>query len=373
MIERAKVTEIAEPLRFDLQLFAEGEGGGAPAGDTGDSVSNTTSSVIPGDDYASGGPEPPENQPAELIDFENFDFNNPEGEEEPPASDEPINELVSEPEDEPIDEVPEPVKKEQSPEANAAFAEMRRKAEEAEKALKERDAWVEQTFGNQGITSWQQYQAAIEEGRRQQELARQQELQQRPQQVYQQTYQEFIEQGYDQQIAHRLAQTEANTVAQALEVQTMKEQMTALERQRQEAAQREQEKQQQQQQEAAKEKMVNELLSDHKKLQEEYADLVPADLNQLDTATVERLQRGYSLYDAWFLSNRAKIVEQKQKAASQKTLNNLNSKSHLKTESDGAGDSNASAIPLPPDTLQMYMDSGMTEKQARAFHKKLYE
>ena len=67
-----------------------------------------------------------------------------------------------------------------------------------------------------------------------------------------------------------------------------------------------------------------------------------------------------------------KSVEIIKKAAAQKTLNNLNSKSHLKTEGDGAGDSNASTIPLPAETLAMYMDSGMTEKQARAFHKKLY-
>jgi hypothetical protein len=371
MIERAKVTEIAEPLmKFDLQLFAE-EAGGSEAtvgGGAGSSPSTGTSSIIPGDDYASGGPEAPDNEPAERVDFEGF-FGDELEEEELAESD--VVPAGEESPEEP-DEVPEPVKKEQSPEANAAFAEMRRKTEELDKALKARDSWVEQNFGHQGIKTWDQYQAAIEEGKRQAELARQQELQQRPQIVYQQTLQQLTEQGYDQEVAHRLASTEANNVAHALEVRAMKDKLAMLEQQEQEKSQREQEIRQQQEQEAMKEKMIQDLLSDHKKLQEEYGNLVPADLNKLDQPTIERLQRGYSLYDAWFLSNRAKITEQTQKAAAQKTLNNLNSKAHLKTEGDGAGDSNASAIPLPADTLQMYMDSGMTEKQARAFHKKLY-
>jgi hypothetical protein len=367
MIKGAKVAEPAELLMINLQLFAEGEGG-APAGDSGGSV-NSTSSIIPGDDYASGGPEPPENQPAELIDFEGYNFTE-EPEEEIPEGDTISTEGEETPEE--PDEVPEPVKKEQSPEANAAFAEMRRKAEEAERALKARDSWVEQNFGQQGLKTWEQYQAAVEEGKRQQEVARQQELQQRPQMVYQQTYQQLVEQGYDQEVARRMATIEANNVAYSLEVQAMKDKLAMLERQEQEKAQREQEIKQQQEQEAAKEKMTQELLSDHKKLLEEYGDLVPADLSKLDQPTIDRLQRGYTLYDAWFLSNRTKITEQTQKAAAQKTLNNLNSKSHLKTEGDGAGDSNASTMPLPAETLAMYMDSGMTEKQARAFHKKLY-
>lgn len=371
MIERAKVTEIAEPLmKFDLQLFAEEAGGSEAAvgGGAGSSPSTGTSSIIPGDDYASGGPEAPDNEPAERVDFEGF-FGD-ELEEEDLAESDVVPAGEESPEE--PDEVPEPVKKEQSPEANAAFAEMRRKAEESDRALKARDSWVEQNFGHQGIKNWDQYQAAVEEGKRQQEAIRRQELQQRPQQVYQQAYQQLIERGYDQDEAHDRAAARADNVALALEVQAAKGKLAMLERQEQEKSQREQEIAQQQAQEEAKEKMTQELLSDHKKLQEEYGDLVPTDLGKLDRPTIERLQRGYTLYDAWFLSNRAKITEQTQKAASQKTLNNLNSKAHLKTEGDGAGDSNASTIPLPAETLAMYVDTGMTEKQARAFHKKLY-
>jgi hypothetical protein len=364
MIESAKMTGFAAPFGFDLQRFAEGEG--APAIGSGAApAANNTSSVIPGDDYASGGPEPPENQPAEMVDFDGFNFN-----DDNTAGGDPEPEPEPTPEPEPV---PDPVKKEQSPEANAAFAEIRRKAEQAEKELQARDQWVEQNFGaSHGLKTWEQYQAAIEQTHRQQQVARQQELQQRPQMVYQQTYQQLVEQGYDQQVAHRLAANEANNVAHALEVQAMKDKLAMLERQEQDKAQREQQIRQQHEQEAMQQQLTQAILADHDKLQKEFGDLVPADLSKLDQPTVDRLQRGYTLYDAWFLSNRTKITEQTQKAAAQKTLNNLNSKSHLKTEGDGAGDSNASAIPLPPDTLQMYMDSGMTEKQARAFHKKLY-
>ena len=59
----AKTTVVAEPLeKIDLQLFADGDGG-APVvgGSPGIDTSGQTSSIIPGDGYASGGPEPPVN------------------------------------------------------------------------------------------------------------------------------------------------------------------------------------------------------------------------------------------------------------------------------------------------------------------------
>ncbi len=58
-------------------------------------------------------------------------------------------------------------------------------------------------------------------------------------------------------------------------------------------------------------------------------------------------------------------------ATKQKTINNINSKSHLKTEGDG-GKGDIGDIDINADTLQMYMDSGMTKAQAIAYHKKLY-
>ena len=368
MIKGAKVAEPAELLRIDLQLFAEGEGGGgAPAGgDTGAApAANMTSSVIPGDDYASGGPEPPDNQLAEMVDFDGFDFNDDGAVDgDPEAEPDPTPEA---------DPVPDPVKKEQSPEANTAFAEIRRKAEQAEKELHARDAWVEQNFGaSHGLKTWEQYQAAIEHTHQQQEQARQQEIQTRPQMVAQQTYQQLIQQGYDEAVARELANARGYAVEQSLRNQALTSRLDAIENQSKQQQEQSQQQTLQQQQEAHAKELLQSWESDRAKLAGEYGDLVPKDLNNLDQAVIDKLQKGYSFEDAWYTTNRSKIVEQREKAAAQKTLNNLNSKSHLKTEGDGAGDSNASTIPLPADTLQMYMDSGMTEKQARAFHKKLY-
>jgi hypothetical protein len=343
MSESANMTGVAAPLNN---------------GGTENIANNSTSSLIPGDNYASGGPEDIDTQSANKVDFEGFDFNKLDDAEDEATEGVSVGEGEGE-------EIPEPVKKQQSPEANAAFAEIRRKAEEAEKALQERDAWVAQNFGFQGIKTWEEYQTAIEEGKRQQELARQQEIEQKPKEVYDQVYQSLVDKGYDEELAEILANNESKAVAQALRLQAFEERLQRQSYEREQTSQAAKA-------EAAKEQMVQELLSDHQKLRDEYGDLVPSDLSQLDQTTVEKLQRGYNLYDAWFLANRAKVVDKTQKAAAQKTLNNIHSKSHLRTEGDGAGDSNASAIPLPVETLQMYLDSGMTEKQARAFHKKLY-
>ncbi len=57
----------------------------------------------------------------------------------------------------------------QAPETNAAFARLRREAEEAKRALQQREAWIRERFGAQGIQTWEQYQAAVETTLRQQE------------------------------------------------------------------------------------------------------------------------------------------------------------------------------------------------------------
>lgn len=57
----------------------------------------------------------------------------------------------------------------QSPETDAAFARMRREADDARRQLSERDMWVRQQFGQYGIQNWEQYQQAVQ----QQEMERQ--------------------------------------------------------------------------------------------------------------------------------------------------------------------------------------------------------
>lgn len=330
--------------------------------DVADLSGTDTSTVIPGDDFASGGPEPPKEY-EEGVDLGDFDLNEPEPEE--PAEPAPD----AEPEAEPEPDTP-PAVQEQSPEANAAFAEMRRRAEQAQRDLAARDDWVRQRFGaTHGITTWEQYQAAVENTHRQQEAARQQEMQTRPQAVFQHTYNQLIEQGYEQSLAQKVANAEAATVAQTLKIQQMEAEMAAAKHREAEAARMAQERQHQ---ETVKQ-ISAAITSDHAKLREEYGDLVPENLAEFAEATVDKVRRGYSLYDAWYLDNRAQVMEKQKKAAEQKALNRINSKSHLRTEGDGAGDeTQVSTVPLSQDTLQAYLDSGMSERQARAFHKKLY-
>lgn len=58
-------------------------------------------------------------------------------------------------------------------------------------------------------------------------------------------------------------------------------------------------------------------------------------------------------------------------ATKQKTLNQIGSKQHLSTEGDGEGD--VDSVNVPAETLQMYMDMGMSKKDAVAHYKKLYK
>ena len=97
------------------------------------------------------------------------------------------------------------------------------------------------------------------------------------------------------------------------------------------------------------------------------------DLTTLPTyqAICDKVRRGYSLADAYESTNRAELRSKQQAAAKQKTLNNINSKQHLNTEGDGSGDVND--VHIPEETMRMYIDMGMSKKQAQAHYKKLYK
>jgi hypothetical protein len=79
---------------------------------------------------------------------------------------------------------------------------------------------------------------------------------------------------------------------------------------------------------------------------------------------------GLSLSECFFLERRKEIAVKKVEATKQSTLNNLAGKQHLKTEGDGAADANDTSI--PQETLAMYLDMGMDKKQAMAHYKKIY-
>ena len=330
---RAKTPEVAAleegNWNFDLQLFA--------------------------DDEAAATSEPTNNDITVTDDFPDDDGHEINIGEKQVLFDETMQAVGAESPDEgtPNEELPESVKREQSPEANAAFAEMRRKAEKAERVLRERDAWVEQNFGqSHGLRSWEQYQAAIEQTHRQQQVARQQELQQRPQMVYQQSYQQLIEQGYDQQVAHRMATAEANNLANVLKMQALEERLATQERQ-------EQQKTEQQQQEA----VVNQILTDHKYLREKYADLVP-DIENLDAQTIALMYQGIPLKAAWLAANEDAVIDFAKGKGAQKATREINSKAHLDSEK-GGGSGIGKQVHVSAEKLQVWRALGYSDKEAK--------
>lgn len=215
----------------------------------------------------------------------------------------------------------------QTPEANAAFAKMRRE-------LEARDKWVAENFGaSHGIYTFEQYTQAVEAT-----------MQRQQQQQYQQQRQELADQGYDLDAINKI-------MSMHPEFQAVKQQNAML------------------QQQLQKQQFEQRLVSEFEALKSEYPDLVK-DPGDVTPEVWQRFEKGYSLVDAYTVVNKSKILQQTKAAAKQKALNNINGKSHLRTEGDGAN--NAVDVQLPAETLQMYMDMGMNKKQALAHYKKLY-
>lgn len=213
----------------------------------------------------------------------------------------------------------------QPPEVDAAFARARR----AEEELQRRDAWVAQNYGaTHGIFTWDQYQAALEQERQSQQY----QAQQQAQQQLNDEIARLEAAGYNSQEIWQIMN--ANPEVQQLRqtVQQMQQFIT-------------------QQQQIQKQSQISQALRDgHKKLREEYGDLVP-DLDKMDQDTMSRFYRGYPFEEAWILSNKDKLMDKARNSAKQKTLNAVNSKQHLKTEGGGE---EVDATTIPPDVLRMY-------------------
>lgn len=112
------------------------------------------------------------------------------------------------------------------------------------------------------------------------------------------------------------------------------------------------------------------LLNEFKAVKDEFGDLVKSP-DDIPVEAWEKYEKGYSLLDAYMSVNRKQILEHMQKATKQQTLNNLNSKQHLGAELGNGGQSN-DVVNIPQETLQMYLEQGMSKKEAIAHYKKLY-
>lgn len=305
-------------FRFDLQRFAEGsaevgDGGGGDVGnaDTGASVDENTDSEVATES----------NDIEETVDSESVEQNETPG---------------------------------QTPEANAAFARLRKEKEAAEKAAqrakeevqREKDAWYAEQFGeSHGIFTEAQYRQAIVQQKKQaEEQARQQALR-KPQEVYDQ----LIAEGYDPKVA-ALA---AKDMEKEIKLAQLEQKLTAKEQ-----------AEKQQKQDAAKDARAKEIVSDHSKLVKEFGKDVIPDIDSLDADVVRKLQSGYSLYDAWISSNLDFVREHAKKAGTAKALKNVNSKAHLQSEKDGGGDF-GTEVSLTADQLRVWKAMGYNEKEAR--------
>ncbi len=188
---------------------------------------------------------------------------------------------------------------------DSAFAELRRRAEYAERQLRERDAWVERNYGqSHGVHTWEQYQQAIERNQR------------REAEEYRQKRESELEQaGYNVKEVREIMRTDP-------EYQSMK---TENERLRAEIEQDKHDKKVS----AAAQKIKEE----HAALRKKFGDLVPATLDKLDKETARLImEEGWTLTAAWKEANEERILEWAKTRERSKALRDSNSKDHLGTE-----------------------------------------
>ena len=323
MIKGEKATEAAAPFEMDLQLFAEDETGTSATADNA-----ATDAATDNNAGETGDDDGHELNIGEKQDM--FDGTAPESQESKP------------------DPVPDQVKKEQSPEANAAFAEMRRRNEALEKEIARRDADIE------GLKSYRQQQE-------QEQLQRQQQdIKTKPAQVAQQTYQQLIQQGYDDAVAREVANARGAAVEADLKFQSLQGKVSGLESQ----TKQQQEQAAKQQQEQAAKQIFQSWEADRKALKEEYGDLVPDNFTNLDPEIVRSLKGGVSFKQAWTAANIDKVVDLAKGKGAQKAVKEINSKAHLDSEK-GGGSGVGKQVHVSDEKLQVWRALGYSDKEAR--------
>jgi hypothetical protein len=279
-INSVKTTDLADlSLRLNLQYFSDGE--------------ESIEADVP-DDETLDEIETHEEQPDEEIEQE-------EGAEDPEIADqEPERDLKS----------------------DSAFAEMRRKAEQAESRAKYADDVIARQYGeSHGIYTVEQYEEALEEARKEDER------------------QAYLEQGIDPDEIERIVDSKLENHPSVL---------------------------------AAKEAEANhQLMSNFNELQSEYADLVkePKDVPDDVWLRWNDGKSGLSLTEAFTLVNRKEIIAKQSQIAKQTALNNLNGKQHIKGNGGANGD--LETVTVPDDVFKMYrqLNPKATEKDILKHYK----
>lgn len=223
-----------------------------------------------------------------------------------------------------------PADSKQDPKIDSAFAKLRKEKETFEKTKKELDSWVNENFGKQyGIKTIEEYKEMLDRQLREEKEA------------------EFREAGYDPEVIKEIIKSDPK-LAKALNMVEAQEQDPA-------AAQAEYDKK---------------LVDDYKVLAEKFQGLVtkPEDI---PPQVWELYDKGLDLVQAYAAVNYEAIANHNKTVGSQQALNKINSKAHLKVEADGQGEVND--VFMPQETLAMYLDMGMSRKEAFAHYKKLYK
>ena len=95
------------------------------------------------------------------------------------------------------------------------------------------------------------------------------------------------------------------------------------------------------------------------------------DISKLDNCNeiIDKLNKGYSLYDAYLISNFDKITENTEENTKYNTLRNIDSKNHMKTTTGSGGNH----VNIPQDVLDMYRKNlkGWSDEKIRKHYEKI--
>ena len=220
---------------------------------------------------------------------------------------------------------PEP---ERDYEKDKAFAELRRKAEDAERRASKADQWAKENYGQYGINTWDDYQTHLAEEKKRDE---------------------YEQMGIDYDAVRKIAKEEAENhpdVRKAKEIEqrfVVNSEIRALKA-------------------AYPDVEIGEI--------ERIEDLVPALEKLPNWAEMQkRVSKGYDLIDAFELANRDTIVGKRTAAAAQAARNAANSKNHMKP----TGNQNAdNAIMIDAEEMSMFkrLMPKATEAEIIAFKKR---
>lgn len=218
-----------------------------------------------------------------------------------------------------------PKRAKQDKKQNAAFAKMRKELEDTKLKLNKYDKWAAQ-FKDKGADSMDAYIQGVNN------------------QMISEKEQQLIDMGYDPKAIKMALELDP-------EYQSLKEQNQTLLN------------------EITQQKTNQAIYEEYNALAQRYPKLIksPEDIGD---EVWSLHSKGYSLKDAYLSVNEDKIFEQNRKEVKQKTLNNVNGKSHLKVEGDGPAD--IDIVNVPTDIMDNYIDMGYSKKQAQEHYAKLY-